>query len=170
METAPIDELKELAALLKGKGLKLAIAESCTGGLLGHKITSLANCSDFFNGGIISYHNSVKTDLLCVPQDIIDRFGAVSKECAELMAKGARKNIRGDDTQVSDIGLSITGIAGPGGATDGKPVGTVFIALSIGDKVTAERLSLKGERNEIREQAAFMAIRLIIKVLGSERL
>lgn len=170
MDCTDTREIEELGAILKEKGLKLALAESCTGGLLGSKITSLARSSDFFNGGIISYHNSVKIDILGVKENVLGSSGpgAVSKECAEQMAQGARRIIKGKDKKESDIGVSITGTAGPGGGTDEKPVGTVFIALSNKTKTFTEKLSLIGERNEIREQSALMAIRLIIKVLRSE--
>lgn len=162
MNSGPINEAAEAGAHLKEKGLRLALAESCTGGLLGHKITSLAGSSAYFNGGIIAYKNSVKTELLGVPGDIIRDFGAVSAECAELMAKGAREKLS------SDIGLAITGIAGPGGGTENKPVGTVFIAISgFGEDIT-KALSLSGDRSEIKEQAAMAALKLLIKVLRSE--
>lgn len=173
MDTEETSDVEILAAILIEKKLTLAIAESCTGGLLGSKITSLAGCSAFFNGAIISYHNNVKIDILGVREDILDENkggpGAVSKECAEQMAKGAREKIKGNDKKKSDIGVSITGVAGPEGGTEKKPVGTVIIALSRAEKNSVtEKLSLTGNRDEIREQAVQMAIKLIIKVLRSE--
>ncbi|MBE9531177.1 MAG: CinA family protein [Proteobacteria bacterium] len=162
MGITPTDEVCDLAALLKEKGLKLAVAESCTGGLLGARITSLAGSTDYFTGGVISYANSVKTELLGVPEETIKEFGAVSRECAKLMALGVRERLK------SDLGLSITGVAGPGGGTKEKPVGTVFIALSREKLSVSVRLFLKGTRGEVREQAASFAVRLAIKELRSE--
>jgi nicotinamide-nucleotide amidase len=163
MNTKETDEVEELAALLIEKGLTLAVAESCTGGLLGSMVTSLAGSSAYFKGGIISYADSIKFTLLGVDSETIESFGAVSKECAELMAKGAREKLS------SDIGVSITGVAGPEGGTNEKPVGTVFISVSSATESVTEKLILSGSRSEIREESASMAIRLIIKVLRSER-
>ena len=162
MNEHPVKEAEEAGELLKEKGLRLALAESCTGGLLGHKITSLAGSSAFFNGGIISYKDSVKTDLLNVGEEVLEKFGAVSAECAELMAQGARERLK------SDIGVAITGIAGPGGGTPDKPVGTVFIAISGYGEDIIEKLSLSGSRFEIKELTARAALKLLIKVLRSE--
>lgn len=152
----------KLAALLKEKELTLALAESCTAGLLGHKVTSVEGSSAFFTGSIVSYANSVKIDLLGVPQEIIISPGVVSKECAELMALGARERLK------SDIGVAVTGIAGPGGGTEEKPVGTVYITFSSANKTVTRRLNFLGDREEIREQAACAALNLLIKELGSE--
>ncbi len=162
MNSGPISEATECAALLMEKGLRLALAESCTGGLLGHKITNVEGSSAFFTGAVVAYANSAKEELLGVPGDIIREFGAVSSECAELMAKGARERLK------SDIGVAITGIAGPGGGSPDKPVGTVFIAISGGKEDVTERLSLSGDREEIKDQAARAALKLLIKVLRSE--
>lgn len=159
MNTTHSGEIEELSTLLKEKGLTLAVAESCSAGLLGFKLTSVAGSSKYFKGGIISYADSAKIDLLGITNDLLDNYGAVSKECAQLMALRIREKLD------SDIGVSITGVAGPGGGTKEKPVGTVFISLSVGKNIITERLSLSGERNEIREQAVSAAIKLITKEL-----
>lgn len=159
MVNKSIDQVKETADLFKKKGLSLALAESCTGGLLGHLITSWSGASAFFKGGVVAYANSVKIDILGVPDEIIESHGAVSNECAELMAEGVRVRF------ASDIGVSITGIAGPEGGTEDKPVGTVYIALSQEGGTITEKLSCVGNRGQIKERAALSALSLIQKVL-----
>ena len=114
-------KIKKAAELLTNKGLTLALAESCTGGLLGSKFTSLTGASEFFLGGVISYANEVKQSHLNVKEKTLRIHGAVSMDTAEEMAKGALKNLK------SDYAISITGIAGPGGGTKEKPVGTARI-------------------------------------------
>ncbi|MEE9543597.1 MAG: nicotinamide-nucleotide amidohydrolase family protein [Thermodesulfobacteriota bacterium] len=164
MNSEETSAVKELADLLKEKGLTLAVAESCTGGLLGHLITSEPGVSAFFKGSVVAYANSVKVELLGVPFETIEEFGAVSIECAEAMAKGAREKLK------SDIGVSITGIAGPEGGSKDKPVGTVFISLSRAKETITEMLSCVGNRGQIKAQAALSALSLIRKVLKSDAL
>ena len=113
-----------LGRVLRGKGLKLAIAESCTGGLVGSLLTREAGASDFLLLDAVTYANSAKTGILGVGEDLIRAHGAVSAECAAAMAEGARR-ITG-----ADVALSITGVAGPGGGTEEKPVGTVYFGLA----------------------------------------
>ncbi|HVX29979.1 MAG TPA: nicotinamide-nucleotide amidohydrolase family protein [Nitrolancea sp.] len=115
---------EQLFEILTRERLTIATAESCTGGLVSHRITSIAGSSAYFLGGIVSYSNDVKMSLLGVPQEVLARVGAVSAECAVAMAQGARARIG------ADIGVSTTGIAGPGGATPTKAVGLVYIACS----------------------------------------
>lgn len=161
MVTEDAGQVKETVDLLKDKGLSLALAESCTGGLLGHLITNEAGVSAIFKGGVVAYANSAKIDLLGVASEAVVKHGTVSKECAELMAEAARERFN------SDIGLSITGIAGPEGGSKEKPVGTVFISLSCKDISITERQLIEGNRGEIKEQAAESAISLLQRVLKS---
>ena len=130
----------ELIARLREKGMTLATAESCTGGMLSERITSLAGCSDVFLGGCVTYANGAKTDLLGVPSETIEKFGAVSAETAAAMAIGARERLG------ASVGLSATGIAGPGGGTPEKPVGTVWIGVSTPDGTAVRKLSLSPTR------------------------
>src|SRR5438132_195697 len=119
------EQLEALAGrLLLSTGQTLAVAESCTGGLLGSRLTDVPGSSEYFLGGVIAYHDSLKTSLLNVPSEIIEQHGAVSAECALAMARGVRR-LTG-----ASIGISITGIAGPSGGTEAKPVGTVFIGIA----------------------------------------
>lgn len=133
----------------------VCVAESCTGGLLSSLLTSLPGSSSYFLLGIIAYSNKSKIKLLNIPAKTISRFGAVSCQTAILMAKNIRKKIN------ADFGISITGIAGPTGATAAKPVGTVFIALSSKNKTLCQLFSLRGKRETIREKAAKEALRLL---------
>lgn len=114
----------EVAILLLQTGMTVATAESCTGGLLAGALTEVPGSSAYFVGGVVSYDNKVKLDLLSVPSELLEAHGAVSAEVATVMAESVRALIG------ADIGISVTGIAGPSGATPGKPVGTTYIALS----------------------------------------
>jgi nicotinamide-nucleotide amidase len=144
-----------LGARLKRRGLTLAVAESCTGGLLGSRITAVAGSSSYFLGGAISYANSAKIRLLGVPAKIIARHGAVSEECAAAMARGAKRVLS------ANIGVAITGVAGPSGGTKEKPVGLVFVAVSGPGRVeTVRRLEINGPRDAVRSRATTAALRL----------
>jgi len=147
--------------LLRAKNLKVAVAESCTGGMLGEMITSIPGSSIYFQGGVISYNSQLKKDLLNIPEEVIKKYGEVSAEVAELMAEGVRKNCH------SDIGLGITGIAGPGGATGKKGVGLVYIALSDDKKTIFQKHQLWGERNIIRLRACRRALNMLRLYLKS---
>lgn len=153
--------LKNTAKILTEKGLTLALAESCTGGLLGSKFTAISGATSFFLGGIISYANEVKITQLGVKASTLETHGAVSLETATEMAKGARKNLK------SDYAISITGIAGPGGGTPDKPVGLVYLAVSSKDKTATEKFLFEGDRDNIREQACAEAVKMLIKELGT---
>ncbi|HEV8307797.1 MAG TPA: nicotinamide-nucleotide amidohydrolase family protein [Methylomirabilota bacterium] len=138
--------------LLRARRLTLALAESCTGGLVGHRLTEVAGSSAYFERGLVVYSNAAKQALLGVPEAVLARYGAVSAECAAAMARGVRVHAG------TDLGLSVTGIAGPDGGTPTKPVGTVFIALADPGAVTVEhhRFASDRERNK-----AFSAVRAL---------
>jgi nicotinamide-nucleotide amidase len=129
-----------LGKQLREKKVTVAVAESCTGGYLSHLITSIPGCSDYFKGSIIAYANEIKTNELHVSDEIISSKGAVSEETATAMAEGVRKKFG------TDIGVATTGIAGPGGGTEDKPVGTVWIAYTDGTKIATKRLQLSPDR------------------------
>ena len=139
------------------KGRTLALAESCTGGLIGDHLTNVPGASAFFHLGIIAYDNAAKTKILGVSPALIKKYGAVSAPVARAMAEGARKMLN------TDLALSVTGIAGPAGATKDKPVGLVFIALSSKSRTTAHQFLFKGSRTDIKKQAAQTALKMLAK-------
>lgn len=147
--------------LLREDDLTLAIAESCTGGLIADRITDVPGSSDYFDRGIVSYSNRAKRELLGVKADSLENHGAVSEVVAAEMAKGVRTS---SDT---DIGLSSTGIAGPGGGTEEKPVGLVYLGLSIREGSYVRQENLDGTRRENKEAAARMAMEFLIERLFS---
>ena len=144
----------------RSRSARLAVAESCTGGLLGARITAIPGSSEVFSGGVLAYDNSVKTELLGVDLGLLAQHGAVSEAVAVAMAQGVRTRLS------SDVGLSITGIAGPGGGTPEKPVGTVWIAID-GPAPRAVGLRLIGDRMEIRQRAVQAALDLLRRQLQS---
>ena len=149
-------ELEEIVgALLRQRGQKLAVAESCTGGMIGARITNVAGSSAYFERGVIVYSNSSKTELLGVPTETIDRHGAVSRETAEAMAQGIRQAAK------TDLGLAVTGIAGPEGGSAEKPVGLVYIALASASGVTVNEHQFLGTRGQIRQRAAQTAMDMV---------
>ena len=139
--------------------LKLAVAESCTGGMLGERITTIPGSSDVFLGGVIAYDNDVKKKLLGVRTEDLERHGAVSEEVALQMASGVRERTG------ADVGVSVTGIAGPGGGTAEKPVGLVWIAIN-GSGTKARRFHVGGDRTEIRQRAAQAALEMVRRTLA----
>ena len=143
----------------RDRSLKLAVAESCTGGMLGERLTSISGSSDVFLGGIIAYDNSIKESLLGVKEDDLASFGAVSEEVALRMAAGIRERLN------ADIGVSITGIAGPGGGTPEKPVGLVWIAAHWKEG-KARRFHFGGDRTEIRQRAAQSALEMLRRTMS----
>lgn len=151
-------EAQALIDLATEKRLTLATAESCTGGLIGAAITSIPGSSTPFKGGIIAYDNQVKQKLLNVPAGMIYKYGAVSREVARAMAKGAVEALN------VDMAVSVTGVAGPGGGSEEKPVGTVWmgLAVKVGDKVEVEtKLHRFGDigRNKVRDLTCYEALR-----------
>ncbi|KUK10361.1 MAG: Putative competence-damage inducible protein [Clostridia bacterium 41_269] len=153
---------EKIGKLLLKKKKTVAIAESCTGGLLSSAITDVAGSSNYFGYGIISYSNEAKIEILGVRESIISQYGAVSKETAVEMAEGVRNLAN------SDYGLSTTGIAGPGGGTLTKPVGLVFVGFSTVDRKTWIKLNLKGSRHEIRHKTVLEALRFFLDELLKE--
>ena len=148
---------RQLYDLLTGRRLTLATAESCTGGLVGHLITTVSGSSAYYLGGVIAYSNELKQALLGVPASILETHGAVSRECAEAMARGIREQTG------ADIGISTTGIAGPTGATLTKPVGLVYVACATPHGVTCEEHRFSGDRLTNIRLAAEAALRLALR-------
>ena len=147
---------EELAAaigkLLRDSGQTLATAESCTGGMIGELITAVAGSSDYYLGGIVAYSNATKCDLLAVDSDLLETHGAVSEEVAAAMATGARERFG------SDWAISVTGVAGPGGGSEDKPVGLVYIGLAGPDGCDVHRHDFTGTRQNIRRQSTLTAL------------
>jgi nicotinamide-nucleotide amidase len=166
-EHAYADEEHDLAALVleraRSQRIRLAVAESCTGGLLGARLTEIPGSSDVFVGGVIAYDNAVKLEALGVPAALIDEHGAVSEPVARAMADGAARRFG------VDAALAVTGIAGPGGGTESKPVGTVWIASCLVGRPDTRRVLLPGNRHEIRARAAQAALHLLFRQLDPGR-
>lgn len=157
MDRLAIDaEVAALADALRARGWRLASAESCTGGLIAAACTALAGSSDWFECAFVTYSNDAKRDMLGVDPALIEQHGAVSEAVARAMALGALQRAR------VQLAVAVTGIAGPGGATPGKPVGTVWLALAEQDgaqlRLSAERLQLHGTRAEVRERTVLLAL------------
>jgi len=152
-----MDELiTELFKLLETKKWKIATAESCTGGMIAAAITEIAGSSAYFDRGFVTYSNEAKMELLDVQPLTLDRFGAVSEQTARLMARGAYAH------SDADITVSVTGIAGPGGGSDEKPVGTVYIGLSTDDHAEVHHHVFDGDRQSIRHQTMENAIKHVM--------
>lgn len=150
-------EVLLLADALRRRGWHLASAESCTGGLIAAACTAVAGSSDWFERGFVTYSNAAKAEMLGVDPGLIAAHGAVSEPVVEAMARGAV------DRAGVELGVAVTGIAGPGGATPGKPVGTVWLAVAVRGaganiQVHAERLQLAGNRSAVREQTVWQAL------------
>lgn len=148
--------------LLSSRGKTCSVAESCTGGLLGGEITSIPGSSAYFSGGVIAYSNDSKIKILGVNKDTIDKHGAVSEETAKQLAENVRRHFK------TDYGISITGIAGPGGESPGKPVGTVWIALADKNNVLSKKYVLSKDREINRDRAVGSALAMLYARLKSE--
>lgn len=158
MSTLPGRELAEkLAKVLSDKGMKISAAESCTGGLIGATITALPGSSDYFLGSAVTYSNDAKENILKVPRGVLFAYGAVSEQTAKCMARGC-VSVYG-----SDAAVAVTGIAGPGGGTDTKPVGLVYIAVSDGKDTVARKCNFTGSRDEVRAQTVETALTMLIE-------
>ena len=150
---------QELASLFRTSGLTLALAESCTGGMIAARVTDIAGCSAWFKGGVVAYSNELKTALLDVPAPMLAMYGAVSEQVGRAMAEGARK------TSNSDLALAVTGIAGPDGGMPEKPVGTVYIALADQDGCEVVRCHFSGDRAAVRQQTVEKGLLMLKKRL-----
>ena len=146
---------ENLVELLKARGLVCATAESCTGGGVGSAITGVPGSSAVFAGGVISYSNEVKRDVLGVSAEALERYGAVSPQVAEQMADGARRLLK------TDLAVSLTGIAGPDGGSDEKPVGLVWFGLSTPAGTRTEKAIFRGDRAQVRAQAVVHALGML---------
>jgi PncC family amidohydrolase len=145
--------------LLRTRGLRLAIAESCTGGLIGHWLTNVAGSSTYYMGSVTAYAYEAKVRLLGVSWDTLEKYGAVSSETVIEMARGIRLAL------AADIGVSVSGIAGPGGGTLEKPVGTTWIGFSSPKEEVAKDFLFHGDRLAIKEQAAQAALNFLVEHL-----
>lgn len=150
---------KKVAKLLIKKRKTLSSAESCSGGLLAHRLTNIPGSSNFFKLGLVVYAHHAKVKLLHIPKLTLQSRGAVSPDVALIMAKSVRKIVK------SDYGVGITGIAGPTGATKNKPVGLVYVAVSSHNKTICKKFLFKGKRAAIKSSAAASALRLLLKFL-----
>jgi nicotinamide-nucleotide amidase len=159
--SATVQAVAALATLLKARGWRMASAESCTGGLIAAACTDLAGSSDWFDRGWVTYSNAAKTQLLGVPADLIERHGAVSEPVARAMALGARERAS------VQAAVAVTGIAGPGGGSGGKPVGTVWFGGCAGDRVWTAHQCFIGERAAVRAQAVRYALARLRDTCGT---
>ncbi len=157
----PVEEL--VLDLARDQGLTIAAAESCTGGLVAARLTSVPGSSEAFAGGVVAYENRLKRELLGVSDEILSRHGAVSAETASAMAQGAREALG------ADVGVSVTGVAGPGGGTPEKPVGLVHLHAAAPDADESMELRLPGDRAAVRRRAAASALHLLRRVLAQSR-
>ena len=165
--TQPIEAV--IGSLLRSRGLKLVVAESCTGGLVGHLLTNISGSSDYYLGSVTAYAYEAKRLILGVrPETLID-YGAVSREVVLQMAAGVRAAFSGDEIPIEDvIGVSVSGIAGPGGGMPGKPVGLVWIGLSAQDGDWAWKYVWEGDRIRNKELSAQQTLRLIYLYLKGQ--
>ncbi|MGW8422660.1 MULTISPECIES: CinA family protein [Comamonas] len=160
-QASGIEELvRQLAARLTEKGWMLATAESCTGGMIAAACTDLAGSSQWFERGFVTYSNEAKTEMLGVPAELIAKHGAVSEEVVRAMAEGAIRHSR------AQVSIAVTGVAGPGGGSAEKPVGTVWVGWCIGVHTTAQCFFLQGSRASIRNATLINSIEFLIKILN----
>uniref|UniRef100_UPI003F4C9E40 CinA family protein n=1 Tax=Brachyspira catarrhinii TaxID=2528966 RepID=UPI003F4C9E40 len=149
------NKAKEVVELLIQRGLKVTSAESCTGGLFAAHITSVSGSSECFEGSFVTYSNEIKHRMINVREETLEKYGAVSEECVLEMAENSRKIMK------SDIAIAISGIAGPSGGTDDKPVGLVWICLAAEGYIKAYKNIFSGDRQEVREQSVMFSLNLI---------
>lgn len=151
---------EKIAKLLIKEKKTLSVAESCTGGLVAHRLTNISGSSDFLKIGVVAYSNDTKIKILKVPSKLIRGYGAVSPEVAIAMAKGVRK------IHQTDFGVGITGIAGPSGGTKTKPVGLVFICIQTQTETLCIECRFRGNRSSVKTQAATQALKLLQEFLS----
>ena len=156
-----MDELaKKVGARLKAQGAQLVTAESCTGGWVAQAVTSIAGSSSWFERGFVTYSNDAKQELLGVRKETLEAHGAVSEETAREMADGALKKSKGT------IAVAVTGVAGPGGGSPGKPVGMVCFAWADGKKLRSETRRFSGDRDSVRRQSVIRALEGVLESLA----
>lgn len=156
------ERLEEVVGqLLLERGKKVAVAESCTGGLVAHRLTNVPGSSAYFEQGVVAYSEAAKTSLLGVPAALIQQHGAVSRQVAEAMAEGIRQRSQ------ADFGLAVTGIAGPSGGTEEKPVGLVYIAIAWEGGGASREHRFSGDREAVKLEASQMALDLLRRCLLS---
>lgn len=153
--------LTSISVMLSSKGLSIATAESCTGGLIGHLFTNISGSSNYYDRGVISYSNQAKIELLDVPNDLLEKYGAVSEPVAKAMAEGVRKKAK------VDIGISSTGIAGPSGGTEEKPVGLVYLGISTKYQIKVNKYVFLKDRLGNKQQTAKHALLMLKDYLDS---
>ncbi len=147
---------EEIGRQLRKRNASISVAESCTGGLIAHRITNISGSSDYFDCAIVSYSNEAKRDLLSVSPSLIKQHGPVSEPVARAMAEGIRRQ------RQTTIGLATTGLAGPLGATPETPIGTVYIALASADGTVVRRFSFPGEREDIKRRTADKTFEMVL--------
>lgn len=158
-----INLVNKLSDELKKHQVTIATAESCTGGLVAHTLTNISGSSQYFDQGVITYSNKAKVDLLGVPDELIKKVGAVSKEVVEAMAQGIRQRAS------VDYGLATTGIAGPTGGTKEKPVGLVYTAVAAENLVLVKRFLFSGDRLTIKEQTCRALLGLLYEIITEKK-
>ena len=158
-----INLVNKLSDELKKHQVTIATAESCTGGLVAHTLTNVSGSSQYFDQGVISYSNKAKEDLLGVPEEVIKKFGAVSKEVAEAMAQGIRQRAS------VDYGVATTGIAGPTGGTKEKPVGLVYIAIAAKNQIMTQRFLFSGDRLSNKESTCRALLELLYEIVTQKK-
>jgi nicotinamide-nucleotide amidase len=160
MNSDPEQLTRQLASALLHGQLKICTAESCTGGLIAKTFTDLAGSSDWFERGFVTYSDQAKNEMLAVPASIIEDYGAVSEAVATAMASGALRHSR------ADYSVAVTGVAGPGGGSDEKPVGTVWIAVASAEQLVAKRYQFEGDRQAVRAATLQTAIELLLELVA----
>jgi len=161
MVSASAKLVEQLAAALLRNGKRICTAESCTGGLIAKTFTDLAGSSDWFERGFVTYSNEAKSEMLGVPASIIADYGAVSEPVAVAMASGALRHSH------ADLSIAVTGVAGPSGGSDEKPVGTVWIAVATAEQQCATRYLFDGDRRAVREATLWQAIADAVRLLDA---
>ncbi|MBN1131404.1 MAG: CinA family protein [Chitinispirillaceae bacterium] len=154
-----LNSARILGKALGKRNMTLAVAESCTGGMVGGAITAVPGSSRYFAGGVIVYEDRVKRRVLKVPASLLKRYGAVSRPAVIAMARGVKRLFK------TDCAIAVSGVAGPGGGTRGKPVGLVFIAAAVNNTVHVSEARLKGNRGEIRRKAVETSLKQLINLM-----